>query len=225
MNIEEEVFRKTKIDESKLVEYGFKKIDNKYKYSKNILDNSFKIDIVVDENYRVEGKILDNAFNEEYTNFRVSNMQGEFVGIIKNEFVNLLNDIKEKCTVFCPFIFEQSNRIAELIKTKYNSNPIFKWDKFPGYAIFKNSATDKWYGIIMNLDKGKLDSKSSGEVEIIDIKLDPAKIQTLLKSDGFYPAYHMNKSNWITIILDDTISDKELMTLIEESYSYSTIDK
>lgn len=225
MNIEKEIFEKSKIDENKLIKYGFKKVDNRYKYSKNILDNSFIIAITVDENLNIEGKIFEIALDEEYTNFRIKNMTGNFARTIKNEFISLLNDIKENCTIYCPFIFEQSNRIVKLIKERYNNDPIFKWNKFPTYAVFENSNNNKWYGIIMNLDKSKLDDKYSGNVEIIDIKLDSNKIQNLLNHDGFYPAYHMNKTNWISIILDDTISDKEIMTLIEESYSSSITKK
>ena len=72
----------------------------------------------------------------------------------------------------------------------------------------------------MNLDLSKLDN-NSGEVEIINVKLDENKIQKLLKQKGFYKAYHMNKKSWITIILDDTLSDKYIMDLIDESYSYT----
>lgn len=221
MNIEKEIFKRNKIDQSKLIDYGFQKNGKTYEYSKNILNNTFRIDITVDEDNTIFGKIFEYATGEEYTNFRVSNMTGNFVSSIKNEFENLLTDIKEHCTEFIPFIFSQSNRITALIKDKYNNNPNFEWEKSPGFATFKNSITNKWYGIIMNIDKSKLDKKTNKEIEVIDIKLNPDKIQELLKLDGFYPAYHMNKTNWITIILDDTVSDKEIMDLIDESYTYS----
>ena len=73
----------------------------------------------------------------------------------------------------------------------------------------------------MNIDKSKLVESSTGEVEIIDIKLEPTEIEYLLKQNGFYPAYHMNKKNWITVILNNTISDEAIMGLIEKSYSYT----
>ena len=51
----------------------------------------------------------------------------------------------------------------------------------------------------------------------MNVKLDKDEITELLKTRGFYPAYHMNKKNWITILLDDTISDEVIMCLIEKS--------
>jgi predicted DNA-binding protein (MmcQ/YjbR family) len=58
-------------------------------------------------------------------------------------------------------------------------------------------------------------------VEVINLKLDKEKIPELIKRHGFYPAYHMNKKYWISIVLDNIISDKELLTLVEESYNYA----
>ena len=225
MNIEEEIFKKSKVDFNKVKKYGFELKNGSYIYSKNIMDNAFKVDISIDSKGKVQGKVIDLAFGDEYTNYRIEDSLGSFVGEVRNEFEQLLKDIKQNCFKTEAFIFEQSNRITNLIKEKYGDEPDFKWEKFPGIATFINSNTQKWYGIIMNIDKSKLDEKSKGEVEIIDIKLEPNEILKLQKKQGFYPAYHMNKKYWITIILDDTISDEEIMKLIEKSYSFTVKNK
>ena len=77
----------------------------------------------------------------------------------------------------------------------------------------------------MNIDKSKLGINSTGEIEIINIKLESDEIRYLLKQDGFYPAYHMNKKSWITVILNNTVSDENIMSLIEKSYSYTVTNK
>ena len=41
------------------------------------------------------------------------------------------------------------------------------------------------------------------------------------KENGFYPAYHMNKKSWITVVLDETLKDATIMELIEKSYNFS----
>ncbi len=71
MTIEEEVFRKTKIDFDKIAEYGFKKEKNVYKYSKNIMNNTFRVDIEIGNDGIVKGKVYDLSFGDEYTNFRI----------------------------------------------------------------------------------------------------------------------------------------------------------
>lgn len=40
-------------------------------------------------------------------------------------------------------------------------------------------------------------------------------------SDHIFPAYHMNKSNWITIWLDGTLADELIFELIKKSYLLS----
>ena len=221
MTIEEELFRKTKIDFDKIFEYGFKKDKSLYKYSKNIMNNTFRVNIEINNDGIVKGKVYDLLFGDEYTNFRIEDNTGAFVGQVRDEYKNLLKDIRSNCCTRKSFIYDQSNRIAKAIKEKYGDEPEFEWEKFPGYATFRNKDSKKWYGIIMNIDKSKLEESSTGEIEIIDIKLEPEEIEDLLKQKGFYPAYHMNKKSWITIMLNDTISDEEIMSLIEKSYSYT----
>ncbi len=225
MTIEEELFRKTRVDFEKIIKYGFKKENSSYKYSKNIMNNTFRVDVEIDNVGKVKGKIYDLSFEDEYTNFRIEDSVGSFVGQVRAEFKDLLNDIKNNCFVKESFIYEQSNRIAKAIKEMYGDEPQFEWEKFPGYATFRNKDSKKWYAIIMNIDKSKLDKNSTGEVEVIDIKLDPKEIEDLLKKDGFYPAYHMNKKSWLTVILNNTVSDEKILKLIKESYSYTVTNK
>ncbi len=225
MTMEDELFKRTKMDVNKIIKYGFTKDKSSYKYSKNIMDNSFRVDIEINNAGIVNGKVYDLAFGEEYTNFRVEGSIGSFASRVKEEFENILKDIKDNCFIREDFIYDQSNRIAKAIKDKYGDEPEFEWEKFPGYATFKNQDSKKWYGIIMNLDKNKLDKKAKGEVEIINIKLEPREIEDLLKLDGFYPAYHMNKKSWISIILNDTLTDELIMSLIEKSHAFTVTNK
>ena len=69
MTIEEEIFKKSKPVEKKLLKYGFKKENIGYIYSKNIMNGDFRVDVRVVED-RVEAKVIDNAFGDEYTNYR-----------------------------------------------------------------------------------------------------------------------------------------------------------
>lgn len=215
MNIEDAIFKKCIPDLEKLIKYGFKKNNNEYIFRKNLIDN-FEIVVIVKDS-KVSGKIYDLDFNEEYTNYRVEEQTGSFTGMIRGKFISILNDIKDECFISKPFVFDQSNRIANLILKKYKKDAIFKWDNLDA-AVFENN--EKWFGLIMNVDRSKF-SNLSGEVEILNVKLDKHKIINLIDNKSFYAAYHMNKKSWITIVLDDTLSDDYIMDLIDESYSYT----
>lgn len=72
----------------------------------------------------------------------------------------------------------------------------------------------------MNIEQKKIRNKK-GNVEILNVKLAKDKIPLLLKKKGYYKAYHMNKANWLTIILDETLKDEEIMALIAESHQFT----
>ena len=47
----------------------------------------------------------------------------------------------------------------------------------------------------------------------------PLLIGSLRMEPGFYPAYHMNKDNWITAALDGSAPDDTIRMLLEMSYA------
>lgn len=215
MNIENEIFKRGKINIDKLIKYGFKKENIHYIYEKEIMNNTFKIVVTVDNKNNVISKIFDLFTNEEYINHKIKDNNGSFVNSIREEYEKLLSEIYNNCFDKEIFIYNQTNRINKLINEKYNISPVFLWESNPNFGVYKNSS-NKWFGIIMNIDKSKIEKNKNGEVEIINIKLDD--VQEKLKIKGIYPAYHMNKKYWVSIILDETLYDKYIMELIDESY-------
>ncbi len=218
--LEQEFFKYSKVNFSKLLGFGFTKNKSTYTYSTNIINNTFKVVITINSHGLVNGHIYDLNFNDEYSNFRRETL-GIYASRVKEAYLNILTNIKNTCFISSYFNYDQTNRLVNLIQEKYNCSPEFPWDNEPQFAVFKNPDTKKWYGLIMNINKNKLEPEANYEVEVINIKLAPSKIMELLTKPVFYPAYHMNKKNWLTIILDDTISDSEIMSLIEESYSFT----
>lgn len=220
MTIEDEIFKRSNVDFKKLESYGFKKSKDIYEYSKNFLNNNFKACITISKTGEVKGTVYDLETSLEYTNIRTT-IEGSFVSKVREEYKKILIDIKEKCFINKYFIFEQSNRITKYIIDKYGDYPEFLWEKYTGTAVFRNKKNNKWYGIIMNIDKSKIDN-DTGEVEIIDVKVSEELIEDLTSKKGYYKGYHMNKKSWITMILDDTLKDEEIIKLID--YSYNTVD-
>ncbi len=217
MNIENEIFKKANIDFKKIEKYGFKKEKDKYILEKEFINNDFKTVITIDNDGNISGKVIDLQVDEEYLALRTET-SGEFANKVKEAYRDILIDIRDNCFESKYYIYDQTNRLNKYIKDKYNDEPEFLWEKTPGCGVYRNKSNNKWYAIVMNIDISKIDN-SSGEVEIINIKLDENKIKELLNRDGFYKAYHMNKTGWITILLNDTIEDKEIFSLIDESYN------
>lgn len=217
MNIEYEIFKKTHINFSKLKTFGFIKENQEYKYSKEFMNGNFRADVYIDKDGNVRGKVYDLEINEEYTNFRIEEVVGEFVNKVKEEYIKILKEIRDNCFDKEYFTYEQSNRITKKIYEKYSVAPEFLWEKFPNYAVFRNKRNSKWFGIIMNIDKSKIIPKKTGIVEVLNVKLDN-KVEGYLNKKGIYPAYHLSKKSWVSIILDDTLSDEKIINLIDISY-------
>ena len=218
MKIEEEIFKKSKPIKEKLIKYGFKKENNIYIIEKTFMNDSFKAIITI-EKENIKGKIIDLEFNEEYTNIRVENSQGEFVNKVKNEYKKILQDIKNNCFENKYFTTDQANRITNYILNKYNDKPEFLWEKYENFGVFRNQINKKWYAIIMNINKSVLKEKDNKQIDILNVKTDEKIIEKLIKEKGYYKAYHMNKKNWITIALDETLKDSVIEKLIDSSYN------
>ena len=96
--------------------------------------------------------------------------------------------------------------------------------KYPGHGVFRNNTNQKWYGIILNIHASKIMNEDK-EIEILDVKIKPEQLEELLNKPGYYPAYHMNKKNWITLVLDETLSDEEIKQHLDESFHLSNCKK
>lgn len=221
MSIESEIFKRSVFDFAKLVSYGFCRTQDGYVYKETFGSGKFEARLWVQPDGKVHGDVYDLDSDDVFLPLRIEEMNAGFVGTVREGYVNILCQIRDFCCVQQYFLTKQANRIAHKLKEIYGDDPCFLWEKFSGYGVFKNPESDKWYALIANLDFKKINPQQSGEVDIINLKSDEQKIPLLLKKNGFYPAYHMNKKTWITVILNETVTDDELLALINESHQYS----
>lgn len=218
--LEVSVFKRANLDFEKISAYGFAQTESGWIYQTNFMNWDFRAVITIDSAGRVLGTVYEIATQDEYLPLRVESMDG-FAAEVRNAYTKILKDIKKKCCHENVFIFPQTNRLADEIYKKYGDKPEFPWPKYPTFGVFKNPNNGKWYALVMALNLQKVDKKLAGEVEVMNIKLDPEKIKELHKEKGFYPAYHMNKKNWISILLNDTVPDKVLLALLDESHRFT----
>lgn len=112
----------------------------------------------------------------------------------------------------------QRERVMRYVETEYGSEPEYLWEKYPDYAVCRHPGSRKWFAVFMRVQAEKLGLTGAARVEIMDIKCSPVMIGALLTQKGYLPAYHMNKDGWITVVLDDTVADDEILPLLEFSY-------
>ena len=221
MTIEQKVFSRKRFNIKRLADYGFINKDTCYSLSKDFLNGDFTAEIRVYENGTVTGRVLDNMIGEEYIPLRMPNYAGAFVGSVREAYEELLRDIADKCCADVTFASDQSNRIAAAILERYGVEPDFPWEdeKHGASGVFRHGGNNKWFGLIMNIDRRLLDRTADEEaIDVMNLKADENKAAVLHKIRGIYPAYHMNHKKWISVTLDDTLADRDVMDLIDESF-------
>ena len=220
----ESKLKNRKINYELLVRYGFKKEKDTYTYQTKIQNNQFEIEVVI-SNKESYAKLIDLENEEEFVLVDVETSTGQFVGQLKQEYGNVIDDIIRKCTNKEAFKSKQSKEVIQYIKQKYDDKLEFLWEKFDDNAIWRNKQNNKWYGVLLTLLESKLGIESDKVVEVIDLRYQKEEIENILKEPNIFPGYHMNKKSWITIKLDETIDTKKIYSLIDNSYNLSIGNK
>ena len=58
-----------------------------------------------------------------------------------------------------PFLTDQANRIAREAEALFGDKIDFPFSTAPTYGVFRNPESRKWYGIIMNIPKNKIEKQ------------------------------------------------------------------
>lgn len=108
--------------------------------------------------------------------------------------------------------------LEKLISDNYGAEAEYPWLKYPNYAVFRHKSNQKWFALVADVQKNKLGLSETGVLDVANFKCSPLLIGSLLGERGFFPAYHMNKANWITVALDGSAPDEEIKALLDWSY-------
>lgn len=221
MSIEEEFFRRKRFVVEKMEKYGFRRSEGAYSYVSDFMDGDFRAVLTVTEKAAVRGKVIDNMNEEEYVQLRSDSFNGAYVNSVRAAYGELLSKIAGACCRDVLFASDQANRIAELIFERYSVHPDFPWAKGPykSYGAFRHEGSNRWFALIMDV-KWDVLLKNGNEaaVNIINLKTDPSQSDELCKKKGIYPGYHMNYKNWISAVLNEQLSDDDIMSMVDSSF-------
>ncbi len=215
----ENLLKTRRIDFKKLLEYGFIEKEDQYEYKTTLIQNEFDIIVTFSKDSKFDTKVIDLVSNDEYLLVKVPDATGEYVGKVREAYKNKLNEIIIKCSEIEVFKSNQAKQIIKYIKTKYDNEPEFLWEKFAGNAVFRHKENDKWYGLLLTISKSKLGLDSDELVDIIDLKILPEDIENVVDNEKYFLGYHMNKKHWFTIILDNSVPTDEIFKFIDKSYN------
>ena len=105
------------------------------------------------------------------------------------------------------------------IEDQYGALPGYPFEEDSETAVFRHASNGKWFSIIMRVSSRKIGLDTDEAIDIMNVKADPLVIGSFLSEKGFYRAYHMNKTHWITLALDGSAEDEKIKMLIDMSFS------
>ena len=89
----------------------------------------------------------------------------------------------------------------------YGTSPDYPFDEDFETAVFRHAGNRKWYAIVMRVSRRKFGFDSDEVIDIVNLKLPTEMFGSFGAADGVYPAYHMNKLHWISVLLPDAPND------------------
>ncbi len=108
--------------------------------------------------------------------------------------------------------------LVAYIKRNYKVDPDHPFQKEYDSMVFRHIDTGKWFALVMRVRKDKLGYKGDEMMDIINLKSEPMLIDSLVLKNGIHRAYHMNKQQWLSLELNEKVSDGEIENLIALSY-------
>lgn len=112
----------------------------------------------------------------------------------------------------------EREQFIQYITEEYGIEGECLWPRYPRYRAFRHAGNRKWFALVMDVPQNRLGLQGTEILDVVNLKCDPVLIGSLRKEPGFFPAYHMSKTNWITAALDGSVPEEQLKKLLAMSY-------
>ena len=86
---------------------------------------------------------------------------------------------------------------------KYGTTPDHPFEDDFVTTALRHHDTRKWYALVMEIPRHKFGLESDEITDVVNMKLPVEMFGSFGKEDGVYPAYHMNKLHWISLLLEE----------------------
>ena len=215
-----DLFEKYQANPEKLQVFGFKKRGEEFVYSQEMMNGDFLLQLKL-QGEKLDYQVLDQETGDEYVQVKMEQMMGVFVGQVREACQEIFLMIRTNCFDEVGFLYEQSRRLQEYVARIYDGRLEYLWENSSKNSnlhagVFRHQDTKKWYGAFLTTDWSKFEVDGSGTIEVLNVKND--HVVELIQRKGIYPAFHMNKKYWLSLPLDDTLTDTELFFLLDKSF-------
>ena len=111
----------------------------------------------------------------------------------------------------------KKQEFLEYCAETYGTEEDYPFDEDFLTAVLRHASNRKWYAIAMKVSRQKFGFESDEVIDVVNLKLPTEMFGSFTSADGVYPAYHMNKLHWISVLLPDA-PDNVLRFLVNVSF-------
>ena len=101
----------------------------------------------------------------------------------------------------------RKQEFLEYCLNTYGTSPNYPFDEDFEMAVLRHADNRKWYAVVMRVSRRKFGFDSDEVIDVVNLKLPTEMFGSFGAADGVYPAYHMNKLHWISVLLPDAPDD------------------
>ena len=197
----------------KLLDFGFSEAGGSLVLKKEIAGGQFYAEIKLSEN-TLAADVFETSTNEKYVLFNVASAQGAFVGQIRSEVQDLIEEIRAEC-----FISQDiKENYVDFLHSYFNAPGDNPWAEEPdNSSTVYRCPNNKWFALVMQIKFKNLGFESDEPVWVVNLKAE--NVEAITDKKSIFPAYHMNKKYWITVLLTAVTDFEKLCELTKKSFA------
>lgn len=215
----ERVFEGRKLCEEKLLPFGCVRVEHGFLYRTDLMNGLLRMELELHEDGSVNVMVYGAGGLEGERAPLAPRMADRLQDrALRREYEEELWHVAECC--FEPDFFKVGcarSLVAHVWET-YGDELEFLWRRSPGSAVVRRKDTAKWYAVFLVVPRLKLGGHSKEKVDILNLRVCPGELDGLVDNHSRFPAYHMNKKNWVSLCLDGSVPFGELAARLETSY-------
>ena len=197
----------------KLLDFGFSEAGGSLVLKKEIAGGQFYAEIKLSEK-TLAADVFETSTNEKYVLFNVASAQGAFVGQIRSEVQDLIEAIRAEC-------FNSQDikeKYVDFLHSYFNAPGDNPWAEEPDdSSTVYRCPNNKWFALVMQIKFKNLGFESDEPVWAVNLKAE--NVEAITDKKSIFPAYHMNKKYWITVLLTAVTDFEKLCELTKKSFA------
>ena len=176
-------------------------------------------DQTADKNSRPDtltAEVFERETDERYVLFDVKQSVGSFVAELREQIRSLVEEFRSSCFESCNI----REKFEEYLPKTFECAVDYPWPDYEGdvsTAVWR-CPNNKMFALVMDITYRRFGFESDEPVSAVNLKVDPEKLESLLDGKSVFPAYHMNKKHWVSVLLTSVTDWNVLEEMTRRSY-------